>query len=210
MHTHSPRLADSPGLADSPRIVDRLPWRSAVPLSPVHRVVLAVAATAFVAVCAHVSVPIFVTPVPVVLSDFAVLLVGLMLGPATGFAALVLYLAEGAAGLPVFSPQGPGGVAQLLGPTAGYLFAYPLAAAIAGFGGRSLRRVMPIFPAAIVGAAAGTVVILSSGMLWLAHLLHLSLIAAWGLAVLPFLAGSALKILSAAAVRSSFQSRRSS
>ena len=96
------------------------------------RAAMAVAATAFVALCAHVSIPVFFTPVPFTLQPFAVILVGLLLGPAGAFAAMMLYLAEGAMGLPVFTPQGAGGVAQLLGPTAGFLFSYPLAAAAAG------------------------------------------------------------------------------
>src|SRR5271168_3672923 len=93
---------------------------------------LAIAATAFVALCAHVSIPLYFTPVPLTLQTMAVILVGLALGPALGSSAMVLYLAEGAMGLPVFSPHGPGGVAQLVGPTAGFLFSYPLAAAAAG------------------------------------------------------------------------------
>src|SRR3954469_18368068 len=93
------------------------------------RVILAIGATLFVAACAHVSVPLPFTPVPLTLQNFAVLLVGMVLGPVAGFSAMVLYLAEGATGLPVFNPGGLGGVAQLLGPTAGFLFSYPLAAA---------------------------------------------------------------------------------
>src|SRR5215469_12199938 len=80
-----------------------------------------VAGSALVAICAHVSVPLFFTPVPMTLQPFAVLLLGLLLEPTAAFAALVLYLVEGAAGLPVFTPQGPGGILQLIGPTGGYL-----------------------------------------------------------------------------------------
>jgi biotin transport system substrate-specific component len=69
------------------------------------RIFLAISATAFVGVCAHVTLPLPYTPVPLVLSDFAVLLVGMALGPVAGFWAMVLYLAEGASGLPVFSPH---------------------------------------------------------------------------------------------------------
>ena len=62
-----------------------------------------VSASLFVALCARVSVPLPFTPVPLTLQNFAVILVGLLLGSRRGFAALALYLAEGAAGLPVFS-----------------------------------------------------------------------------------------------------------
>src|ERR1700686_3026133 len=84
---------------------------------------IVISASLFVAVCARVSVPLPFTPVPLTLSNFAVLLVGLALGSRRGFAALALYLAEGAAGLPVFSPAGSGGILQLLGPTGGFLLA---------------------------------------------------------------------------------------
>src|SRR5215467_7870394 len=93
---------------------------------------LVVGASLLVALCARVTVPLPFTPVPLTLQNFAVLLVGLALGPRRAFAAMVLYLAEGAVGLPVFNPMGPGGIAQILGPTGGYLMAYPFVAALAG------------------------------------------------------------------------------
>jgi hypothetical protein len=73
------------------------------------------------------------SPVPLTVQNFGVLLVGLLLGSRRGFAALALYLAEGAMGMPVFSPLGPGGIAHLLGPTGGFLLAYPLVAWVAGY-----------------------------------------------------------------------------
>src|SRR5437868_15375997 len=79
-----------------------------------------VGASFFVAFCARIYFPIPGTPVPLTIQNFAVLLVGLALGSRRGFAALALYLAEGASGMPVFSPHGPGGIAQILGPTGGY------------------------------------------------------------------------------------------
>src|SRR6266849_10813137 len=92
-----------------------------------------VGASLFVALCARVTVPLPFTPVPLTLQNFGVLLVGLTLGSRCGFAALALYLVEGAVGMPVFNPAGPGGIAQLLGATGGYLLAYPLLAALAGW-----------------------------------------------------------------------------
>jgi biotin transport system substrate-specific component len=165
------------------------------------RSLLAVSATAFVALCAHVSVPLYFTPVPVTLQTMAVILVGLNLGPALGSAALVLYLAEGAVGLPVFSPNGPGGITQLLGPTAGYLFSYPLAAAVAGGvirAARAIRLGQSQLPAAILAGLAASIFIFAMGAGWLAHLLHLNANAAWHLGVQPFLPGEILKIAAAA------------
>src|SRR5436305_10431008 len=97
------------------------------------QIAIIVSASLFVALCARIYIPLPGTPVPLTVQNLAVLLVGLALGSRRGFIAMALYLAEGASGLPVFSPTGPGGIAQLIGPTAGYLIAYPFVAALAGF-----------------------------------------------------------------------------
>ena len=102
-------------------------------LSGARQIALVVGASLFVALCARVSLPLPFTPVPLTLQNFGVLLVGLALGSRRGFAALLLYLAEGLMGMPVFSPTGPGGLAQLLGPTGGFLLAYPFVAGLAGW-----------------------------------------------------------------------------
>src|SRR2546427_2748930 len=82
-----------------------------------------------VALAAQVSIPLPGTPVPMTLQPMAVLLVGGLLGPQLGALSLILYLAMGAAGLPVFTPTVPlFGIARLLGPTGGDLLAYPVAA----------------------------------------------------------------------------------
>ena len=156
---------------------------------------IAVAATALVAICAHVSIPLGFTPVPITLQPFAVLLLGLVLAPGLSFAALTLYLLEGAAGLPVFSPHGVGGLAQLFGPTGGYLLAAPFAAALAGMIYRSGRRT---FLFALGGALVGDVVLLATGALWLGMLAHTSFSALMSVSVVPFLASDAVKVLAAA------------
>src|SRR6516165_11231065 len=92
-----------------------------------------ICASAVIAVCARLVLPLPFTPVPLTLANFGVLLVGLTLGSKRGFAAAALYLAWGAMGLPVFSPSGVGGMAQLFGPTGGYLLAYPVVAFLAGW-----------------------------------------------------------------------------
>jgi biotin transport system substrate-specific component len=164
------------------------------------KIAITVAASAVVAACAHVSLPLPFTPVPLTLGNFAVILVGMVLGPVAGFSAMVLYLAEGAMGLPVFNPGGPAGIAHLLGPTAGYLFAYPVAAAIAGLARRSAQRSGAHFAAAIGAGSAATFVILLSGASWLQHMLHLSAATTWHVAVEPFVLGEAAKIVAAAGI----------
>jgi biotin transport system substrate-specific component len=162
------------------------------------RAILAVSATALVALCAHLSVPLPFTPVPVTLQTFAVLLIGFLLGPTMGALALTAYLVEGACGLPVFSPHTGVGVATLFGPTGGYLLAYPFAAAIAGSLSNALRR-SPIVGYAVGGTVAIAFVLLS-GTGYLMALTHMSLHAAWIAAVAPFLPGEVVKICAAAGI----------
>jgi biotin transport system substrate-specific component len=170
---------------------------------------IVIGASLFVAVCAHFTVPLPFTPVPLTLGDLAVLLVGLFLGPQMAFAALTLYLAEGAAGLPVFAPNGLPGLAHLLGPTGGYLFAYPFAAAAAGFLARALKQV-PVYAAAVTGAFVASLLIIASGAAWISLYLHHSAALTLKLAVLPFLPGQIVKIVSAAGIYSAFHTRRRS
>ncbi len=161
------------------------------------RASLGIAATLLVALCAQISVPLPFTPVPFTLQTFAVLLVGFLLGPVAGFCSLLGYLAEGAAGLPVFSLHGVGGIAQLMGPTGGYLLAYPFVAAIAGYLSRALRRSVVAY--AVAGTAA-TVFVFLCGAAWLMAGWHLGAHAVWIAAIAPFLPGEVIKICAAAGI----------
>src|SRR6202790_3453621 len=88
---------------------------------------IVIAASPFVAFCGRVPVPLPFPPVPLTLQNFGVLTVGLLLGSRRGFAAIALYLVGGAFGLPVSTPAILGsGITHLLGPTGGFLMAYPL------------------------------------------------------------------------------------
>jgi biotin transport system substrate-specific component len=164
---------------------------------------IVLAGSALVAVCAHISLPLYFTPVPLTLQPFAVLLLALLLSPRLAAATLGAYLLEGAAGLPVFAPaaQMSTGLAHLLGPTGGYLLAYPLAAPLISF---LWRRTNRGFTTAALSAAVGNIVILACGALWLAIYTHASAQAVLTLAVLPFLPGDALKIVASAALASGF------
>jgi biotin transport system substrate-specific component len=166
------------------------------------RILIGLAATAVVAAAAHVAIPLPFTPVPLTLQPLAVLGVGLALGPVAGFLTMLAYLAEGAIGLPVFSPTGPGGLLQLFGPTGGFLLAYPLVAAIAGGLTRALKDRMARFLAVFVAGNLAMAVLFLSGASWLMHLGHLSTHAAWIAAVAPFLPGEFVKVVVAAGVYS--------
>ena len=155
-----------------------------------------VGASFFVALCAHITVPLPFTPVPLTLQNLAVLIVGMTLGSRRGFAALALYLAEGASGLPVFNPTGPGGIAQLLGPTGGFLLAYPFVAATAGWIFESGKRTFARASAA--GVLAGTL-LFAGGISWLAVLTH-SFAQAVRFGFYWFVFAEIIKIMFAAAV----------
>jgi biotin transport system substrate-specific component len=158
---------------------------------------IVIAASLFVALCARVTVPLPFTPVPLTLQNFGVLAMGLLLGSRRGFAALALYLVEGAFGMPVFSPSIlGGGIAQLLGPTGGFLMAYPLVAFVAGYlYEHSSRR----FGWAALSGLAAEVVLFAGGLSWLAVLTHsVSVAIRYGLYWFVF--AEVIKVLMAAAV----------
>jgi biotin transport system substrate-specific component len=124
---------------------------------------------AAVAAASRIAIPLPGTPVPLTLQPMLVVLAGMMLGPSLGLTSMVLYLALGALGLPVFTPVSAPGLARFLGPTGGYLIAYPAAAFTAGI-------VAQRFPS-LVGR-------------WMAALAGMALIFLGGLSQLTFLTGN--------------------
>jgi biotin transport system substrate-specific component len=148
-------------------------------------------------ICGRLSMPLPFTPVFLTVANFGVLLIALTLGSRHAAAALLLYLAEGAMGLPVFSPAGPGGIAQLLGPTGGYLIAYPIVAFVAGWiaehGKRRLVRV-------VVAAIAGEILLFTSGVSWLVVGYHATFATATNWGIYPFVPAEIIKVMAAVAV----------
>lgn len=177
------------------------------PLVWMRNVGIALLGSLLIAVCAHVALPLAFTPVPLTLQPFAVLLIGLLLPPGLAFATLFAYLIEGATGLPVFTPGyiGASGIAHLIGPTGGYLLAYPVAVALTSHLWRSHRR---SFIWGLLSAAAGDLLILAVGAVWLNQLTHSSFEAILSEAVIPFLPGEALKIIVAAGIAAEWQRLR--
>lgn len=147
------------------------------------------------AAASQVAIPLPGTPVPLTLQPMLVVLAGMLLGPVAGAASMAAYLVAGALGAPVFAPMGAPGVARLLGPTGGYLLAYPAAAFVAGV----LTTRTAGFARRALAAAAGIAVIYLGGLGQLAMLTG-SLERAAVLGVLPFVAADAVKSLVAAAV----------
>lgn len=162
----------------------------------IRRAVAVATFAALTAVGARMSVPLSGTPVPFTLQPVAVLLAGLLLGPILGAGSQFAYLALGAAGLPVFAAGG--GLAYLGGPTGGYLMAFPVAAAVAGWIAGD-PRACPLLQRSLrtaTAAVAGLAVLHLGGASWLA--LQPWLVGGsadvFRLAFEPFLVGDLLKV----------------
>lgn len=149
-----------------------------------------------VALAAQVTVPVPFSPVPMTLQPLAVLVVGGLLGAAGGLAALVLYLMLGIVGLPVFA-GGASGALHLIGPTGGYLLAFPISAAVTGAlaGWRGEASVLRV----LLACAAGMVIIHLGGLAQLS-ILGGDPALAFRVGFVPFLTGDLLKIGLAAAL----------
>ena len=158
--------------------------------------------TVLTAIAAQVSIPLPFTPVPFTFQPMVVLLGAAALGPRLGLSSQILYLALGFAGLPVFaaSPLLPQGAARLLGPTGGYLMAYPFAAFTAGW--LAQRGFDRRYLTAVLAMVAGLAVVFAGGILWLTIASKPSIGLAGALAngFVPFIVPDLLKLLAGAAV----------
>jgi biotin transport system substrate-specific component len=162
-----------------------------------RQVAIVVGASLAVALCARITIPLMpLTPVPLTAQNFGVLLVGLLLGSRRGFAAMMIYLVEGMSGLPVFNPTGPGGVAQLFGPTGGFLLAYPVVAFTAGY---LFEHSAKSFVRAALAGLSAEVVLFAGGLTWLYIFTH-SLAKAAYLGLYWFVAAEIMKVMFAAAI----------
>lgn len=157
---------------------------------------LIIGASLLMDILGRFSVPLPFSPVPLTLANFGVLLIALTLGGRRAAAAMLLYLAEGSMGMPVFSPAGPGRILQLVGLTGGYLMSYPVAAFLAGsIAERGARNVFRM----TVAALSGEVLLFLGGVTWLTIVYHVpvSKAASWG--VYPFAFAEVIKIMAAVA-----------
>ena len=158
-------------------------------LSGVLRTVVLIAlGTALLAFSAKINLPL--PYVPMTLQTLVVLVIGAAYGWRLGGATVIVYLAEGATGLPVFA--GPvGGLAPLLGPTAGYLVGFVAAAVTTGWlSERGWDRSAPLL---FVAMGAGHIIILAAGFAWLVFGMKLGFEKAWLVGISPFVAASVIK-----------------
>jgi len=181
--------------ADTYTPPDTLISAALAPLDWTRSVSLAVAFSLLTALAAQIVIPI--GPVPITAQTFAVLLTGALLGSRLGAMSMIVYLFEGAIGLPFFY-GGHGGLGHILGPTGGYLIAFPAAAFITGAFAENGwdRRLLT----AVAAMAVGSIVILLAGWLWFSLLMNTNPLVAFKVAVAPHLIGDLIKIFLAAAV----------
>jgi biotin transport system substrate-specific component len=167
-------------------------WPNPSTILSLRAILLALVGSALLTLSAKIQIPFW--PVPMTMQTFAVLVIGITYGSRLGAATVALYLAEGAAGLPVFA--GGGGIAYLAGPTAGYLFGFVIAAALVGWlAEHGWDRKASTTAAAML---LGNLVIYVSGLLWLGTFVGYGKVFAVGM--LPFLPGDVLKLALAAAI----------
>ncbi|MCC7369867.1 MAG: biotin transporter BioY [Chloroflexi bacterium] len=169
-------------------------------LSRQRDILLVVAFGTLMGALAQIAVPLPFTPVPVTGQTLGVLLIGALLGSRRGGAAMLVHLAEGLAGLPVFAEGNTAwtltrlGVPTIIGPTAGYLFAFPVAAFVVGWLAERGwdRKPLTAASAMLVGQA----IIYAGGLSWLAG--YVGVDRAIPLGMVPFLPGDAVKLALAA------------
>jgi biotin transport system substrate-specific component len=167
------------------------------PLDIGRSIGLVIAFSLLTALAAQVTIPLPFTPVPITGQTFAVLLTGALLGSRLGAITMLVYLLEGASGLPFFRGGNGGPAYLLLTPTAGYLLSYPVAAFVTGW--LAERGWDRKFLTAAVAMALGSLVILATGWSWLAVVSHNAQYAFFA-GVTPFILGDVIKIALAAAL----------
>jgi biotin transport system substrate-specific component len=157
------------------------------------QLLMVIAGSLFLAASAQIQVPFW--PVPATMQTLAVLLIGVAFGSTAGLATVLLYLAEGAAGLPVLAGFA-GGAQHFAGPTGGFLAAFPIAAFLVGWmteGGKGAG-----FVRALIACVIAEVVIFALGYAWLGNVIGFG--DAWTYGVAPFLLGDGVKTLIAALI----------
>ena len=152
--------------------------------------------TALIIIGGYVSIPIPVGPVPIVLTDFFVMVAGLFLGWKHGLVCVTLYVALGTLGMPVFA-GGSAGLAILFGPTGGYLFGYLLMVTVIGFITSKMKPSAFTYLSALI---IGNILLYLVGVPWLKVVTNMSWAAALAAGLTPFIIGIVIKIAVAAAL----------
>jgi len=171
----------------APTSFAELLWPTSKMSRPLRALLLALTGSALLTISAKIEVPFY--PVPMTLQTLVVMVLGMAFGARLATATVLLYLAEGAVGLPVFAgtPERGIGLAYMIGPTGGYLVGFVLAAALCGWLTERRHDVITL----VVAVTLGTVMIFVPGVLWLATLIGFEQAIVHGLT--PFLWGALVK-----------------
>jgi biotin transport system substrate-specific component len=191
--------SSTPLVSHASTILDRVSMRASSATWWTGVQVLSVAFVVILtAAAAQLSFPLPFTPVPFTIQPMIVLIGGAVLGSRLGALSQTLYLTLGIVGLPVFafSPELPQGFARMLGPTGGFLMAYPLAACVTGW--LAERGFDRRYSTSILAMTAGLSVIFAGGVLWLANTVGVSAALATGL--YPFIGVDIIKVMLAGVV----------
>ena len=177
-------------------------------VASVNRLVWTTDLAALTAVGAHIQCPI--GPVPFSLQTFFIMLCGLILGPVRGPVAVLLYIAAGVLGLPVFS-KGSSGFAHLLGPTGGFLLGFVFQAAVYGLAPRRAADGRPGELPWLRGIAfglLGSVVLFTPGVVRLAAVMNTDLARAAAVGFVPFIPSDLIKMALAIACYRHLRAKR--
>ena len=184
-----------------PTLLDTMTTRADSRFCTAERAGAILFVTVLTAIAAQISIPLPFTPVPFTFQPLVVLLGAAALGSRLGMSSQILYLALGIAGLPVFaaSPLLPQGAARLLGPTGGYLMAFPFAAFAAGW--LAERGWDRRYSTAVLAMACGLAVVFAGGVVWMTVASPAVTVSrALAVGVVPFIIPDLLKLLVAAGV----------
>ncbi|UQZ82615.1 Biotin transporter BioY [Paenibacillus konkukensis] len=155
---------------------------------------------ALLVVSSYLNIHLGFTPIPISLENLVVMLTGAILGPLYGFCSVALVVVLTALGIPLL--HGSGGFALLLGPTGGFVWAYPFAALLIGLLLKRVkgRGVVAFVLTFLALELCGSLLLYVSGVPWLAHKAGISLQKAMALGCYPYLPGDAVKAVLAAVI----------
>lgn len=163
--------------------------------------------TALIAVCGFISIPVPGTPIPIVLQNMMVVLVGLLLGPLMGTCSTLLFLLLGAVGLPIFSGGG-GGIARFLGPTGGFLYGYLLATLVSGLIARKpkIDKKTPLW-ILIIASFLGYVVMYIPGVIHFMLTMNATFSKTLTLCVIPYIPLDLVKMVLCIAIAATLRQK---
>ena len=162
---------------------------------PTRKLVSSSFFAAIIALLAQISIPLPISPVPITGQTFAIFLAGAILGGKWGTVSVLIYILLGAVGIPVFSFF-QGGLHIIVGRTGGYLMGFIPGCYLLG----KITEKKPVYWAMVLGMFLCMIIYFTTGTLYLAYVLNISLVQAFAMGTLPFLPLDIVKIFAAASL----------